>query len=562
MIINCPSCKTKFSVSPSLIEGVSNARFHCSRCDHFFYLNEKNESSIDIANPESDLSNSQSSTDRVEFNDAEPNDQESADNELQTPEQMSLLENEDENNLSETQTVFSDQSQELDFGASFERKSDANLDINKKLGRLVTPTNKNTSDMGLSRFVAEEGLLADEEDEETQYNIEDVPHSEKSGPVTASWPRVGEEFKTYEVKLLRSFENPETPGIGDSVIPKDIPSGAATTNALESTGTISSDLVREKTESTEPFTRRSQPLSSDSFVQSQFGETAIFKQTAGNAVRKLLSAPETGNLEKNLPESLTEPVTKISNDDNTLKPVVTEDSEYKSSENLTFLQSKDLESALNISELRSSSGIKESRKLKNYDMKQSLNGKLSGLNFSKVKQVIPVITYSSLPVLIAGLITFFAINSRLLTPLPVTPLLTNMLRLSPESLPKPPPNTLGLLDLHSRLIALDSGEQLLEISGLVDNADNIPFKDLRIKARIFDTNNNLLDSKIIPAPNGLSGEVTLESLTSTAIHALQSEPAVGANIISANSQAAFRVAFTEVNQKATWFSASVYSVRQ
>lgn len=36
MVVECPSCKTKFSVDSDLLQGVSNPRFHCSRCDHFF----------------------------------------------------------------------------------------------------------------------------------------------------------------------------------------------------------------------------------------------------------------------------------------------------------------------------------------------------------------------------------------------------------------------------------------------------------------------------------------------------------------------------------------------
>ncbi len=36
MIIECPSCRTKFSVDTAQVRSVKNARFHCSRCDHFF----------------------------------------------------------------------------------------------------------------------------------------------------------------------------------------------------------------------------------------------------------------------------------------------------------------------------------------------------------------------------------------------------------------------------------------------------------------------------------------------------------------------------------------------
>ena len=41
MIIQCPSCSTKFSVDSAKIQTLSNPKFHCSRCDHFFDLHGK-----------------------------------------------------------------------------------------------------------------------------------------------------------------------------------------------------------------------------------------------------------------------------------------------------------------------------------------------------------------------------------------------------------------------------------------------------------------------------------------------------------------------------------------
>lgn len=39
-IIQCPACQTKFAVRTSQIEEVRSPRFHCSRCDHIFGLDE------------------------------------------------------------------------------------------------------------------------------------------------------------------------------------------------------------------------------------------------------------------------------------------------------------------------------------------------------------------------------------------------------------------------------------------------------------------------------------------------------------------------------------------
>ncbi|MCO6431258.1 MAG: zinc-ribbon domain-containing protein [Deltaproteobacteria bacterium] len=47
MIIQCPKCKTKFSVSSELVAGYELPRFHCSRCDNVFDLDTKSELTIE-----------------------------------------------------------------------------------------------------------------------------------------------------------------------------------------------------------------------------------------------------------------------------------------------------------------------------------------------------------------------------------------------------------------------------------------------------------------------------------------------------------------------------------
>src|SRR5262245_34779262 len=40
MVIECPSCSTRFSVDAEQLAGIENPRFHCSRCDHLFELHQ------------------------------------------------------------------------------------------------------------------------------------------------------------------------------------------------------------------------------------------------------------------------------------------------------------------------------------------------------------------------------------------------------------------------------------------------------------------------------------------------------------------------------------------
>ena len=41
MIISCPSCKTDYSVSDSVVQDIEDPRFHCAICDHYFELSKE-----------------------------------------------------------------------------------------------------------------------------------------------------------------------------------------------------------------------------------------------------------------------------------------------------------------------------------------------------------------------------------------------------------------------------------------------------------------------------------------------------------------------------------------
>ncbi len=53
MIIQCPSCETKFSVASDLVANAENPRFHCSRCSHYFRVEEAVESQSVEVSPDS-----------------------------------------------------------------------------------------------------------------------------------------------------------------------------------------------------------------------------------------------------------------------------------------------------------------------------------------------------------------------------------------------------------------------------------------------------------------------------------------------------------------------------
>ncbi len=48
MIIECPSCKTRFSVDDDHVVRIDNPRFHCSRCDHYFFHQAKSPEPVNF----------------------------------------------------------------------------------------------------------------------------------------------------------------------------------------------------------------------------------------------------------------------------------------------------------------------------------------------------------------------------------------------------------------------------------------------------------------------------------------------------------------------------------
>ena len=56
IVIQCPACQTKFALDSTLLEGIDEPRFHCSRCDHVFGVEDSIPSSLEPIAKKKELS--------------------------------------------------------------------------------------------------------------------------------------------------------------------------------------------------------------------------------------------------------------------------------------------------------------------------------------------------------------------------------------------------------------------------------------------------------------------------------------------------------------------------
>lgn len=136
---------------------------------------------------------------------------------------------------------------------------------------------------------------------------------------------------------------------------------------------------------------------------------------------------------------------------------------------------------------------------------------------------------------------------------------SRLLQLQTENLPKLAPTGLEVVDLSADGVSLDNGEKVLELRGALLNTTAREFSHIRLDARLFDRENNLLAREVVPASSGITS-ATLSSLTPGAIKNLQERPALEERVMKPNEKRPIRVVFTTPEPNAAWYSLKVYSV--
>lgn len=180
-------------------------------------------------------------------------------------------------------------------------------------------------------------------------------------------------------------------------------------------------------------------------------------------------------------------------------------------------------------------------------------GKLPKLN---IRQQAPISCIASVPVLLLLIVTFIASN---LEELPL--FVQQVLQVDTDSLPRLPPAGLGIVDLSSSVITLDSGHRALEIRGELLNATSESFHDIRLLASLFNSANEKINSLVVNPENELRGAQVV-ALDAEAIQRLQSRRTIDSSEVVPNERLAFRIVFPTYRGTEKWFSTSVYSVER
>jgi predicted Zn finger-like uncharacterized protein len=135
----------------------------------------------------------------------------------------------------------------------------------------------------------------------------------------------------------------------------------------------------------------------------------------------------------------------------------------------------------------------------------------------------------------------------------------NSFGLHNQGLAKLPPPGLTLVDVKSMVTTLDDGKKVLEIKGDVLNATLKSYKGIMLESFIYDEQNVAVHRRIVQLNNGLANAY-LNALKEDAIETLQNAPGVGDGRLRPNNKIPFRIVFTKLLGKETWFSSRVFSV--
>lgn len=133
------------------------------------------------------------------------------------------------------------------------------------------------------------------------------------------------------------------------------------------------------------------------------------------------------------------------------------------------------------------------------------------------------------------------------------------LHLGTAGLPHLAPPTMELVDLASRSVTLDDGKRVLEITGSLLNATMKSYSGITLEARVFDAQNSVIDRMVVNLKNGLSG-ATVASLSPETLSELQQQGATNDSGVEPNGRVPFRLIFTAPHDQAAWFSTKIYSV--
>lgn len=488
MIIQCPSCNTRFSIDTTQLTAVAVPRFHCSRCDHFF----EKPNFTDI--PQT-----------VREESARPGIGELVSNfqEQHTPRQLDLL----------------------------PRTEQLRFDPVKRGPSNSAPGGRSAAAKANPGLFGEH--QAPREFPFQRLDLDDVPDT-----VTANWPDA--DSSTERVADLRD--------VLDELRVSSLASTAAAASAptpephrLEPVHFASNEQRGHESRLETRF-ELGVPSDMAAFPKASAAISSNYAASSSDAAALTTKSAELPSTE--LPSTLFARSSSVARHG---------DSEY-SSFSSPSVTSHDVTSHDATSHSATSHSVASRTGSKK---RRFLGGWLrtKGLPVA-ANRISPVLLASAVPLLLCVGFYLWSIDIN------STPgIFRTVFYPAASELPRVAPLGIELTNLHSEVVTLDDGQQVLQVSGEVTNNTNRFFKNIRIQARTYDAGNRAISSAIANAGNSLITARRLAALDPEALTKLQAESTVSENPLAPGRASLFKMIVPTALVETSWYSARVYSVQ-
>lgn len=593
MIIQCPSCDTKFSVDSSQLADVENPRFHCSRCDHFFESKLSASSKPSAASetralPKADTNvYERESEERAEdFEDLHDIDAGTSQEESSpTGHQLNLLDSEF---VPDFDDDFLDQSNEEGSVQSDTDKTNIRrsafrpeLDVDDGLGMdedfqsLARPDLESDTQNEPGRGAQSTGRLGIRH----EIDIEDAPGVRVSWPEQSAGQVFEADLRRVHSQLVRSVKSAASQSLesGSSSNPLPQASPRRSSNADAPTGSNfrvgglfhqdsdfgTSDIVENVEDDEAPQTSASDeslaalvspPVSPPRTAATKIERFSDFDHRPIEVHSSLAAAPASAPPAPERPSHLA-PESAL----DALLPA-----------NAAYLDASVADVALDEEEPADFSPLvsrpediwRDSGSKTTYTRPapKVRTAKVSRIkSYAKGLSQFGVAVCGSVPLAL----TFGAWWwSGHLTQTP--DFLKKYFYIEATGLSQLAPPGLEVKDLRSAFVTLDDGSQVLDIQGNIQNGSSATIGRVKIEAKIFDKENNEVGRLLVDSHLGLA-EANIQALSGKALKALQQESANSFIRLNPNDSAHFRVVFTDLGNAANgkniqWFSTRIYSI--
>ncbi|MFN8389192.1 MAG: zinc-ribbon domain-containing protein [Bdellovibrionota bacterium] len=588
MIIQCPSCSTKFAVDSAQLADVDSPRFHCSRCDHFFELGQSAQADAAKTGPvqaESPASPSQAARQLDLLGAAFPDADllspgRALDAELDEPVSVSLdedlgldeeLELDDDHDVESTSIDF-----DVDLGERGTASSQSDRDPPTRISS--APVGGDMSASGSDRVAAD---LAADRGSERRFDLRNLTFDKEFAldehtPVCAQWPsEAGQspfeaDLSNLHSQLRVKSGSAEHDAAGD--VGDDNHIRPFSQRGMPATHSDESFYSSESTEvvPVSPSVSRSRLSRAADAELGALGRTEAAGDAnalSSNAFVRFLRTAETDTEAEDEPadsvvgQSAAGPSTVGQSAAAEISPSwqVSAPSVERAPvrETLNDLELKPLPSRTRIAPTSEvAAPASEAPFLSRAGLLQRNDAAVSAIR--RGSSWLAVAAASSIPLVMTAGIWWWSAN------LAHTPLLVkNILHLEPAGLQQLAPPGLEVVDLKSNFVTLDSGKKVLEIRGDVLNATMKTFGKVKLEAKVFSRDNKELGRVLVDSRSGLSG-AKIEALSTQALEEMQHQTPNGLSKLDPNERVPFLIVIPETSSgedlsAVQWFSTRIYS---